>query len=84
MTTTARSETSFTSTVAKIANSPHMPEDMRKAGLFSCTEAGSPKGLAVATVARPLHPYRTEISYPTSRVADASRSASKAMESITE
>ena len=48
-------------TVAKISCYPHMLKGMTNEGLFSCLQAGSPKGLAVATAARPLHPYRMEV-----------------------
>ncbi len=52
---------SITPTVAKIYCYPHMLKGMTNQGIFSCLQAGSPLGLAVATVARPLHPYRTEV-----------------------
>ncbi len=48
-------------TVAKIYCYPHKLESPANAGIFSCPQADSPAGLAVATVARPLHPYRTEV-----------------------
>ena len=70
------------STVANICNYPHMSEDITIEGICSCIKAGSPKGLAVATAARPLYPYRTEVYHLTKQVIHACIDALKGKESI--